>query len=304
MFPNNINKEIFDESSFPLPTSNGDKIQSNKEEQLNSFSEKLTNYKSSLSVIKISIVESTLIMNILYSISDEIAKYYKEDKIGKEIKEYITGKRVKKKKKKSEIEKEKKENKKKVDIALGRKTKNDTSVRLHNKYSLDNIYKSIKSKLLKYLVLSINSLFEKIGISQRLFKLNYTKNVDELRKEKNNEFLGKTLEDILSSKMSGRYKTYDNNYNINTIKNLKEQNKPIINYVLNLTFREWINFFIYKKESEVNGDIIKFEGIENCLLEIINKNKTDENEYISDYIYCLYNYERYFYIKTSRKTNK
>jgi len=203
MFPNNINKEIFDESSFPLPTSNGDKIQSNKEEQLISFSEKLTNYKSSLSVIKISIVECTLIMTILYKISDEIAKYFKVDKIGKEIKDYITGHRVIIRRKKSEIEKEKNENKKKVYIALGRKTKNDTSVRLHNKYSLDNIYKSIKSKLLKYLVLSINSLFEKIGISQRLFKLNYTKNVDELRKEKNNEFLGKTLKDILSSKMSG-----------------------------------------------------------------------------------------------------
>ena len=113
MFPNNINKEIFDESSFPLPTSNGDKIQSNKEEQLSSFSEKLTNYKSSLSVIKISIVESTLIMNILYSISDEIAKYYKEDKIGKEIKDYITGHRVIIRRKKSEIEKEKNEKKKK-----------------------------------------------------------------------------------------------------------------------------------------------------------------------------------------------
>lgn len=303
MFPNNTIYEI-DDISIPLPTSNGEKIQSNNEEQLNSFSEKLTNYKSSLSVIKNTTVESIFILHFLSTISGEIAKYYKVDKIGKEIKDYITGHRVIIRRKKIEIEKEKKENKKKVDISLGRKTKNDTSVRLHNKYSLDNIYKSVKSKLLKYLVRSINLLFEKNRISDGSFKLNYLKNIDGLKKEKNNEFLGKTLEDILSSKMSGKYKTHDNNFNINIIKSLKEQNKPIINYVLNLTFREWINFFIYKKETEVNGDIIKFEGIENYLLEIINKNKTDENEYISDYIYCLYNYERYFNIKTSRKTNK
>ena len=81
-------------------------------------------------------------------------------------------------------------------------------------------------------------------------------------------------------------------------------------FVLNMTFGDWLDIFIYKKElSELksfNIDNYKikiisdsFERIDKLLEEIYNLNFG--NNYFSFFVYLIYNYERWFFIKQGRQ---
>ena len=74
------------------------------------------------------------------------------------------------------IQKRQKENKFFISSKKGRKLKNDESNRTHNKYSSDNIIKSIKTKLNDSLLLFLNkiiiSIYDIKEINQMLLDLN------------------------------------------------------------------------------------------------------------------------------------
>ena len=158
---------------------------------------------------------------------------------------------------------------------LGRKKNDDTLGKInskHNKYSQDNIIKKIKSKLLHFLVEFLNNLLNsilkknkinsyikivkniednKIPKNVGLIKdLDYKNVIDRVKKEKNLEFFDMKLKDFLSGKISSKYKTLQKDSNKRIIEEiLKEENEnEIINFVFNLTFRQWLDSFLYKKE--------------------------------------------------------
>ena len=112
--------------------------------------------------------------------------------------------------------------------------------------------------------------------------------------------------------ISSKYSTKNKNLNKNIIKELltKEKDNEIIMFVLNMTFGDWLDIFIYKKElSELklfNIDNYKikiisdsFERIDKLLEEIYNLNFG--NNYFSFFVYLIYNYERWFFIKQGRQ---
>ena len=63
-----------------------------------------------------------------------------------------------------------------------------------------------------------------------------------------------------------------------------------------MTFREWIDIFLLKKESN-----IIINGLEDLLTDIYAKNDND-NHYFSCFVYYMYNYEKWFIIKKGRNT--
>ena len=174
-----------------------------------------------------------------------------------------------------------------------------------------------------------------------LLKLDY-KYVKTLKKEQEIELLNMTLKDIFSKDISPKYKSkFHKNYNKQIIENVlkkfnsdgnkndenkenknkddknKENKDKTILFVFNMTLRDWLDIFTHKKTlksiiSECDGvDVnnIDFGKIEKCWVgidDLLNniKKKNDDGNYMIYFIICLYNYERWFYLKRTRNNNK
>lgn len=213
------------------------------------------------------------------------------------------------------------ENKKK----RGRKPKeNDEYREEHNKMSCDNIVKKIKSKLFKRILHFLNKILNKTKEdTKKLYKIDYSY-INQLKKEVDLGFLKMSLKDLFSHEISQKYKSisYDTNkVFIQKIINKEEyvEDYDTVMFAFNMTFRDWLDVFTKKKsledlkDEEYYADMqinnVNFEKIQNCfeginsLLEDILENEGEN--YFNIFTMYLYNYEKWFLIKSPRKkTNK
>lgn len=163
------------------------------------------------------------------------------------------------------------------------------SKKCHSKHSIDNIMKKVRVHLFKYLVFSINKILKKdSSIKKRLSNLNYVF-VSQLRKKDNLRDLDDSINNLLSKNPKNKIIIED------IIK--KNINNEKINDIFNLTFREWIYIFTMEKEPTIEE--IQFDGFYSFLEEILDKNK-DEESYFVNFIFCLYNFEKWFISKKKR----
>ena len=121
-----------------------------------------------------------------------------------------------------------------------------------------------------------------------------------------------TLKDLFSQDISSKYKEkYPNDYNTKIIEKILKINNSdeTILFVFNMTLRDWLNIFTLKKDvkdiankyNNINIDFGKIEkcwfGIDKVLTKIIEKKS---KYYLTDFIICMYNYERWFYLKKTK----
>ena len=211
----------------------------------------------------------------------------------------------------------------------GRKSQNYPRIE-RNKMAADNIIKKIKTKLFDFLLKFINLLLKKMNLMNKLLKLDSTY-IDKLSRENELKLLETTLKDVLSLNISPKYKSkreFKEIYNKEVIDAIIKSNKIInrendfnhdtLMFVLNMTFRDWFDLFTGKNNVErianeyignqINTDCINFErikesfvGREELLIDLANKS---EDNYFAFFIFYLYNYERWFYIKSPREKRK
>jgi hypothetical protein len=206
---------------------------------------------------------------------------------------------------KREINKKNKEMNK--NSQLGRKLKNDSSDRAHNKFLDDNILKKIKSKFLHYLIISINLVVKgEIIDNKNEFKfLNYSY-ADKLKRSEEIELLNMTIKEIIGDKgISPKYSRFGEDYNKNLLGVIlqKENSNEIIKYVFNMKFKDWIDILTKKEKAKIKEEY--FNQIGDMLKMVIEKNDdSDNDEYMPNFIYCLYNYERIFILKRARNNKE
>lgn len=179
----------------------------------------------------------------------------------------------------------------------GRKKKDDKIKGSHNRSSTDNIIRKVKKNLKDYVVSS-----NKEHLGNELKTLNYNELVSKGDKKANLELLDMPLKEFLSQDISGKYTTEDSDTNRKYINKILEEKKndEKIKYILNITFRDWIEIFTMKRKSSV-----EFKGIDKLLEKILNdKDNKDDNNYFCNFVFCLYNYEKYWESKRDRKSNK
>lgn len=194
----------------------------------------------------------------------------------------------------------------------GRKKKDDLTKRNHNKLSPDNIVKKIKSKLFDQLILFFNQFLDSYLNLDREKKepikdLDYKKYIDPMKKEQDLKILGMTLKEFYSLDISPKYANFSYDHNKKSIEALEEKNDKIIQFVLNLKVGEWISLFTLKKNvedfglSDINAHLIEksMPKLIRLFEEIIEKEKDDQ--YLSNFIFYLFNYESWFLIKRGRK---
>ena len=198
----------------------------------------------------------------------------------------------------------------------GRKDKDDMTQRNHDKYKDDNIMKKLKTKLFEFVVKYVNIFCQEYKVI--LKELNYKKYINHLRKKENIKFLHSPLKDLLSLEVSPRYKDNDINSNKNDIsmilekiekekKEEKEEKNKLVENVLNMKFREWLDVFTMKEDVECLGNITegtksKLPTINDLMNDFSKKNVTDD--YLSLLLFYLYNYEKWFINKSSRNRSK
>ena len=205
------------------------------------------------------------------------------------------------------------DNETKTKYQKGRKNKNDQSKRKHNKMSPDNVIKKIKSKIFEMILLFVNSILNVNNEEENnkiLKDLDY-KYINQLNKVIDLDYLGLPLKDLLSKEISPKFKKYQKDYNKKTIENIeKKNNNEIINFVFNMTFREWLDLFTLKKKVTEFGNLSedkckeiekKLPKLQTILDEIMEKNNEENNNYYSHYIFYLFNYEIWFFNKRERK---
>ena len=200
----------------------------------------------------------------------------------------------------------------------GRKQNGNSIRQEHTKTSGDNIIKKIKAKLMLFLVIFMNKLLgKKKEDIKKIYQLDY-KYVDQLKKDIDLDLLKMSLKNILTKDITSKLKKLDKNFNKKFIQKIENEEEPIEDYetimfVLNMTFGDWLSLITFKKSineiiiekgQEKNESKINIEKIRESLNEVNTQlNKIIENYDETDaslFIFYLYNYERYFFIKAGR----
>ena len=122
-----------------------------------------------------------------------------------------------------------------------------------------------------------------------------------LKKDSELELLKMKLKDITSKDISSKYKYKGKDWNAKIIEQImkdEKADKKLWN-LLNMTFNEWIDIFTYKKESEYNKEI----NLLQTALFKLNKKNQNNKEYLTKFIFYLYNYKRWFESKKGRNTD-
>ena len=195
----------------------------------------------------------------------------------------------------------------------GRKTNKTKNVSIHDKMVPDNIIKKIKAKIFEYPIVFLNNILNNNKEEDKLFKLDY-KFINKLNREQDLKYLDMSLKELYSKEISPKYikeKRQEDSNKIYISKILNNQKDNTILFVFNMTFRDWLDLFTLKKS--INDIITKYDylakdidceriqkslyGVDNLLKKIMNEN---DKEYLTMYIFFLYNYERWFYNKKGR----
>lgn len=195
----------------------------------------------------------------------------------------------------------------------GRKLKNEIGERKHNRKSADNIIKKVKSNLFKFCNYFLNNILKEIKSEILIYDLDY-KYINQLKKEKDLKYIEMPLKDLFSLNISPKYEDLAFDTNKINIQNLLNDNEDdTIKFCFNMTFRDWIDIFTYKKNvsellfkyNDNNNNSIDAKRIEENIIGVdeLLKNiaKKSNDEYFSLFTFYLYNYELWFSCRNGRK---
>ena len=177
-----------------------------------------------------------------------------------------------------------------------KKVKNKDSER---RYGYDCLRKKIKHLVLEYSFLYIN---EKIDKDNKLKKIGYSQ-INNIKMKFEDKFMKKTLREIFSNKISGKYKEKEKeNYNKERINKIidneskKETNEQNLTNIFNIKFIDCLKYFFDKNtdkniENNLKG-MKKFQNI---------RDNIKDKDLISNLEYYASNYEKFVSKDKARK---
>ena len=197
----------------------------------------------------------------------------------------------------------------------GKKPKDNSRRFTHWKFSPDNIIKKIKDQFFSLVISFLNKILN-LEENNNLSKLDYEEYINQTNKNKDLNYLRMPLKDFVCMNISPKCKIQNKNNEI--VANKSKENNDIINYFFEMSLNDFLEFLTYRIElksifpqqvidenEKIIKNIIEFKGLENLIKYIMDKNEQDI-KYLTIFLFYLYNYKRYFFIKKSRtkKENK
>lgn len=177
----------------------------------------------------------------------------------------------------------------------------------HNKFSDDNLRRKCKHLVLSSLFIFINQKINEactnnIGkgvCTKKLLSLNQ-KQKSESSIKFNKVFLKKTIGDILSENISGKYTNFPSTHNKNLVNYLKndinENNRNYFITLFNLSFLDCLKHF---RGSEIIPSLKGLIGFDN-----IKDNYKEDEDYLKTLEYYIKNFEEIINNKRERKKRK
>jgi len=187
------------------------------------------------------------------------------------------------------------------------KSKDENSIKKHNKFSDDNLQRKCKYLVLSNLIQFINKKLYTIyngNIGNNIYRkeiltLNKSQ-IENTNTMYNRLIVYKKISDILSDNISHKYTNYLPQHNkllIERLKEDKDKNKSLyFNKLFNLTFKDCFDHFIGKKSIEELKGMKSFE----CIKIKLGK----DEKYVNKINYYLNNYEKILNEKKTRKRKK
>ena len=151
------------------------------------------------------------------------------------------------------------------------KEEENKEIKVHNKYSNDNIKRRIKGLYNNYIIILLNTLIKKKFKKSKMkfFKMNIEITKD-ISIEFNRNLLEKPIKDIIIN-VSNKYQ--DLNRNKNCIKFIQEQNnnEEIMN-ILNMSYKDlYTNYYLKSTDSDNSYEAHKENLLEKCGKEYLDK---------------------------------
>jgi hypothetical protein len=137
----------------------------------------------------------------------------------------------------------------------GRKTNLKKERKTHDKFSADNIIRKIQVHSISFIVFFLNDILRSFAIKERFLKLDY-KFINDVKKQNFAELKNKNIGDIISNKISTKYKK-DENTNINLYEHLKSN--ETFGKIFSMNYMTFFKMFFMKNEKTID---LRIFGIE------------------------------------------
>jgi hypothetical protein len=142
---------------------------------------------------------------------------------------------------------------------LGRKKKGEAAAKKedlsHGIYAEDNISVKIKTHYLNFIISFLNCIFPHLNYKKKLYKLDkgFKINIKKINSKDNIESLNdKTIGEIISNKISQKYRSIQDKTNANKIICEEIKNNPILNKILSENYLIFFKRFYYSTDSFIN----------------------------------------------------
>jgi len=164
--------------------------------------------------------------------------------------------------------------------------------KIHDKHTIDNVLRKVQVNYMTFLISFINEILKNLNYNEKFLKLDYS-----IKKNINKDFFEslktKNIEEIICSKISGKYKKEKKN-NRNIFEKIKEKKNKEKKVIINILSENYLNFFwktYYKSCKLIN---LKEYGLDKEITlsdkvimykDLLKKNeKLDPNENYNDNI--------------------
>lgn len=149
----------------------------------------------------------------------------------------------------------------------GRKINKENNNKEHGKYDEDNIVRKVQVSYINFITYFLNIILKEIGRKDLSFiPLDY--DFKRVVNKKNREFLkSHTVEEVIQSKTSPKYKTKSNNRNKEICEKIKEDKIHIMLNILKTNFFFFFDKIYYRKARKIN---LKDFGLEDFEINLDN----------------------------------
>ena len=122
--------------------------------------------------------------------------------------------------------------------------------KIHNKFTSDNLRRKIHVHFLNFIISFFNGILSYSGYEDQFYKLDYNRNIKNVNKAFFNRLKNKNIGEIISEKISSKFKNKDKDFNFNLFQKLK--NDKILKKLFSQSYFLIFKIFYYPSKKTIN----------------------------------------------------
>ena len=124
------------------------------------------------------------------------------------------------------------------------------SRKIHNKFTSDNLRRKIHIHFLNFIISFLNEILSYSGYEDQFYKLDYNRNIKNVNKAFFNRLKNKNIGEIISGKISSKFKNKEKDFNFFFFQKLK--NDKILNKLFSQSYFLIFKVFYFPSKKKIN----------------------------------------------------